>query len=160
VDVQGIPEPSGWRDSLSGLEGPDAWRRTLVAEVARSGRYRRPLTVVVLEIDGLLELAESLGDEVARHAVREAAQALRRESRTSDLCFRIGVTRFGVVLTETDEVAAINYVERVRASAPRRMPHGGDGLVLSFGWASPVSGEPADLVVRRADQRLVQELLR
>jgi diguanylate cyclase (GGDEF)-like protein len=160
VDVRGIPEPDGWKDPLTGLEGPDAWQRTLVAEVARSARYRRFLTIVVLELEGVLELGEALGDDVARHAVREAAQALRRESRTSDLCFRIGVTRFGVVLVETDEVAAINYVERVRASAPRWMPQRGESLILSFGWASPTGAESADQVVRRADHRLVQELLR
>ena len=28
-------------------------------------------------------------------------------------------TGFGVILTETDEIAAINYVERVREAGPR-----------------------------------------
>jgi diguanylate cyclase (GGDEF)-like protein len=160
VDVTGIPEPGGWQDPLTGLEGPDAWQRTLVEEVARSARYHRSLTIVVLEIDGILEMGDAWGVDVARHALREAGEALRRESRTGDVCFRIGRTRFGVVLTETDEVLAINYVERVRESAPRRLPLGGAGLRLSFGWASPAAGEPADTLARRADHRLVQELLR
>ncbi len=160
MDVRGIPEAHGWKDLLTGLEGPDAWQRTIVAEVARSARYHRSLTVVVLEIDGILDMGDELGEDVARQAMRGAAEALRRESRTSDLCFRIGLTRFGVVLTETDEIAAINYVERVRESAPRQMPLGGDRVRLSFGWASPAAGESADLLVRRADHRLVQELLR
>ena len=67
--------------------------------------------------------------------------------------------RFGVILTETDEIAAINYVERVREAGPRSMPRGGENLRFSFGWASPKPGEPADAVVRRADSRLVAELL-
>ena len=29
MEVRGIPEPVGWKDPLTGLEGPDAWRRTL-----------------------------------------------------------------------------------------------------------------------------------
>ncbi|MEO5964659.1 MAG: GGDEF domain-containing protein [Candidatus Limnocylindrales bacterium] len=156
----GIPEPSGWEDSLSGLEGPDFWRRVLVAERSRSERYERNLTVVVAEIEGILEMAETWGMDVGRHAIREAAQCLRRTSRTSDYCTRIGVTRFGVILTETDEIAAINYVERVREAGPRSMPRGGEHLRFSFGWASPRSGESADAVVRRADTRLIAELLR
>jgi hypothetical protein len=40
------------------------------------------------------------------------------------------------------------------------MPPGGDGLRLSFGWAAPATGESADVLVRRAGHRLVQELLR
>lgn len=160
VDVRGIPEPAGWKDPLTGLEGPDAWQRTLVAEVARAARYRRPMTIVILEVEGVMELGEEMGEEVARHALREAGQALRRESRTSDMCFRIGITRFGVILTETGEEASVNFVERVRASTPDRLPLGGHGVRLSFGWASPAPGESADVLVRRADHRMIQELLR
>ena len=160
MDVCGIPEPAGWKDPLTGLEGPDAWQRLLVGEVARTARYGRPLTIVVLEVEGVMELGDDLGVDVARHALHEAAQALRRLSRTSDMVFRIGVTRFGVILPETDEVAAINYVERVREAAPTRMPLSGSGLRLSFGWASPARGESADVLVRRADRRMIEELLR
>lgn len=160
MDIRGIPEPTGWKDQLTGLEGPDAWQRALVAEVARSARYGRPLTIVVLELEGVMEQGEDLGEDVARHSLHQAAQALRRESRTSDMAFRIGVTRFGVILTETDEVPAINYVERVRERMLPHLPMDGSGLRLSFGWASPMSGESADVLVRRADHRMIEELLR
>ena len=160
MDIIGIPEPVGWKDQLTGLEGPDAWQRALVSEVARTVRYGRPLTVVVLEVEGIMELGDDMGEDVSRHALHEAAQALRREARTSDLVFRIGVTRFGVVLTETDEVAAINFVERVRERMLPRVSMGSAGLRLSFGWASPMSGESADVLVRRADHRMIEELLR
>jgi diguanylate cyclase (GGDEF)-like protein len=160
VDVRGIPEPTGWRDALTGLEGPDAWQRTLVVEVARADRYGRPLAIVILEVEGVAGLGEDVGAEFARHVLREAGQALRRESRTSDPVFRIGTTRFGVILGETDEVTAINYVERVREHMPTRLPLQGAGLRLSFGWASPAPGESADVLVRRADHRMIAELLR
>ena len=159
MDAPGIPEPAGWEDPLTGLEGPDFWQRILVSEVARSARYRRSLTVVIIELEGVAGLGDTWGMDVARHAVREAAQCVRRTSRTSDHCTRIGEARFGVVLTETDEIAAINFVERVREAGPRSMPRGFDGLRFSFGWASPKQGESADAVVKRADQRLAQEIL-
>ena len=124
VDAIPIPEPAGWDDPLTGLEGPDFWRRTLVAEVSRAARYRRSLAVVIVELDGIPAVAEAWGIEVARHALREAGQCIRRASRTSDYCTRIGMSRFGVVLTETDEIEAINFVERVRESGPRAMPKG------------------------------------
>lgn len=160
MQIRGIPEPVGWKDQLTSLEGPDAWQRALVAEVARTARYGRPLTVVVLEVEGVLEQGDEMGEDVARHSLHEAAQSLRRESRTSDMLFRIGITRFGVILTETDEIAAVNYVERVRERMPARLPMQGAGLRLSFGWASPMSGESADVLVRRADHRMIEELLR
>jgi diguanylate cyclase (GGDEF)-like protein len=160
LDIRGIPEPVGWKDPLTGLEGPDAWQRTLVAEVSRSARYGRPLTIVVVEVEGVMELGEGLGADSGRHVLREAALALRRESRTSDLLFRVGLTRMGVVLTETDEAAAVHYIERVRESVLPRLPVLGETLRLSFGWTSPVSGDSADILVRRADHRMIEELLR
>jgi diguanylate cyclase (GGDEF)-like protein len=159
VDSTGIPEPAGWEDPLTGLEGPDFWQRILVAEVARCARYRRQLTVVIVELEGIPALSDTWGPDVARHAVREAAQCLRRTSRTSDYCTRIGEARYGIVLTETDEIAAINFVERVREAGPRSMPRGGENLRFSFGWASPKQGESADAVVKRADHRLAAEIV-
>jgi diguanylate cyclase (GGDEF)-like protein len=158
VDATELPAPAGWEDPLTGLEGPDFWQRVLVSEVSRSHRYTRPLTVVVVELMDLDKLHATWGGEVVRQAVREAAQCLKRVSRTSDYCCRLQPSRFGVVLTETDEIAAINFVERVREAAPKAMPKGFDGLEFSFGWASPKPGESADRVVRRADARLMIEL--
>jgi diguanylate cyclase (GGDEF)-like protein len=159
VEAGGIPDPAGWEDPITGLDGPDFWRRVLVAEVARSGRYSRKLTVVAIELQGLDTLAATWGMDVSRHTLREAAQGVLRASRSSDYCARIGPARLGVVLTETDEIAAINFVERVREHAPKKLPRGADSLGFAFGWASPKPGEPADSLVRRAETRLMVELL-
>lgn len=159
MDVNRIPDPEGWDDFITGLEGPDFWKRLLVSEVARSAKYQRALSVVIVELDGLQELCDQRGEAAGRHALREAAQCLRRATRTSDYCTRIGEGRFGVILTETDEIAAINFVERVREAAPRALPRRGEGLRFSFGWASPKVGEAPGSLVRRAERRLVAELI-
>ncbi len=158
VDSNGIPHPAGWQDPLTGLEGPDYWQRVLVAEVTRALRYGRPLTVVMVELTGVAGMIDQWGADVARVAVHEAAGCLRRTSRSSDHCTRIGPTRFGIVLTETDEIAAINFVERVRESGPGLMPETGDGLAFCFGWASPKLGEAPESTVQRARRRLDAEL--
>jgi hypothetical protein len=65
-----------------------------------------------------------------------------------------------VVLVETDEVLAVNFVERVREDLPRRLPKKNvEGLRLGFGWASPRGNESADALVTRASTRLMVELL-
>jgi diguanylate cyclase (GGDEF)-like protein len=156
--VGSLPAPTGWDDPLTGLEGPDFWQRVLVSETARAYRYKRSLTVVIIELAGLEELELAWGTDVTRHALREAAQCLRRTSRTSDYCTRIGPSTFGIILSETDEIAAINFVERVRAVGPESMPRGGERLRFTFGWASPMSGESADALVRRATDRLAMDV--
>jgi diguanylate cyclase (GGDEF)-like protein len=159
VESTDVPAPYGWDDPFTGVAGPDLWRRLLVGEVSRSARYDRPLTVVAIEVHGVDELAERLGPELARHVLRQTAQALVRASRSSDTCARIGPARFGVVLVETDEVMAVNFVERVREALPRTLPRGIEGLRLGFGWASPRGNESADALVTRASTRLLVELL-
>jgi diguanylate cyclase (GGDEF)-like protein len=158
MDVNLVPEPDGWDDPLTGLNGPDFWRRVLVAEVARTTKYDRALTVVVVELEGLQEVWDAWGEDLGRHAFHEAAQCLLRASRNSDYCTRVGATRFGIVLTETDEISAINFVERVREAMPRSMPAGAEAVRFRFGWASPKPREAPDSVVRRAERRLIAEL--
>lgn len=152
-----LPEPVGWADPLTGLEGPEFWRRMVIAEVAQAMRYGRPLTVVLLDVEGMDDILRVWGEEVARHTLRETAQCLRRMARTSDHLTRIGAARFGVLLTETDEIASINFVERIRVAGPRAVPRTADLLQFVFGWASPRPGDSPEAVVLRAEGRMAAD---
>ncbi len=152
-----LPEPSGWTDPFTGLEGPEFWRKLVIAEVAQAQRYRRPLTVVLLDVDGMDDLARIWGEDIARHTMRETAQCLRRMARTSDHLTRIGPTRFGILLTETDEVAAINFVERIRVAGAKALPRTADLSRFVFGWASPKAGDSPEAVVLRAEGRMAAD---
>ncbi|HEY5628298.1 MAG TPA: GGDEF domain-containing protein [Candidatus Limnocylindrales bacterium] len=157
TDVGGLPEPAGWTDALTGLEGPEFWRQAVISEVARATRYKRPMTVVILDVDGMADIPPIWGPEVAHHTLRETAQCLRRMARTSDQLARIGPCRFGILLTETDEIAAINFVERIRAAGPVSVPRTADLVRFVFGWASPKSGDAPEAVVRRAEARMASD---
>jgi diguanylate cyclase (GGDEF)-like protein len=159
MDINTVPEPAGYEDPLTGLGGPDLWRRVLVAEVARTAKYRRPLSIAVVELDGLQDLWDAWGEDLGRHAVREAAGCLRRASRASDFCTRIAASRFGIVLTETGEDAAGRYVERVREAVRLSIPrHRGRSVPVRLG--EPEGREAPDALVRRAEVRLIAELMR
>ena len=157
TDVSGLPTPSGWTDAMTGLEGPEFWRKLVIAEVARATRYKRPVTVAVLDVDGMDDILRVWGVDVAHHTLHETAQCLRRMARTSDHLTRIGPSRFGILLTETDEIAAINFVERVRTAGPRSVPRTADLVHFVFGWASPRAGEAPEAVVRRAEDRMASD---
>lgn len=157
VRENGIPDPAGLDDPVTGLEGPVFWRKLLASELARSTRYRRPLTVVLVDAEGMGDLHLAWGGDVARLAIRETAQCIRRLARSSDHCARIGAVRFGILLTETDEIAAINFVERVREAGPRSLPRVAGQVRFTFGWASPHPGEAAEAVVRRAEARMAAD---
>ncbi len=152
-----IPQPAGWLDALTGLEGPEFWRKLVIAEVARAARYKRPMTVILLDVDGIDSVLRVWGEEIALHTLRETAQCLRRMARTSDHLTRIGPSRFGILLTDTDEIASINFIERVRATAPQSVPRTAEMIRFVFGWASPRAGDAPDAIVRRAEDRMADD---
>ncbi len=76
--------PSGWTDALTGTDGPRLWDRTISSEVARVGRYRRPVTVVLLEITGLDRYARAWGVDVAERLFVQLARTMAVNIRSSD----------------------------------------------------------------------------
>ena len=151
------PAPDPYIDPLTGLDTLLAWERTLAEENARYVRYRRPLSVVVVEIDGLSRLVERFGAEPGRRVLPAVADAMRRSARRTDRVAHVGGGRFLVLLPETDEVAAINYVERVRVACERWLESGAVALHLSIGWASPTPVGEIDTALRAAEERMYAE---
>jgi diguanylate cyclase (GGDEF)-like protein len=150
--------PEGWIDALTGADGPLLWDRTLERELARVKRYHRPATVAFMELEGLDRVARRWGLDAAEDALRGCARILQGELRTSDHFARIEPARFGILLTETAEIAAINFIERARVACEHEVRASGEELSIGFGWASP-SGEGtlAD-AVEKAVTRLEAEL--
>ena len=127
-------EPSA--DALTGLLTHAAWTRIVVDEEARIRRYRRPATVVMVELQGLDRLVELMGPSSVDRIVPAVADTLRRDARESDHVARLGTGRFAVLLPETDEILAINYVERVRRACDIWLEFGAVALRMAMGWAS------------------------
>ncbi len=142
---------------MTGLAGPRFWEAILAVESARCARYARPATVVLAALVGL----DRAGDEgapqaaaVANRAIAAAARVLEADSRSSDYLARLGRDRFGLILTETSEIAAINFVERVRERCERALA-GGAGI--AFGWAGATAAQTLVEAVAVAEGRLQRE---
>lgn len=141
-------------DPLTGLEGPLGWSRIVEIENARLLRYRRPVTVVMVEIEGLRRLVDRLGEEPLERLLPVIADAFRREARASDWVARIGEGRFAAFLPETDEIQAINYVERIRIVCEPWLASAAVPLRLAIGWSSPTASSDLEFALRRAEERM------
>jgi diguanylate cyclase (GGDEF)-like protein len=144
-------------DRLTGLDSRIAWERTLRDEENRQARYRRPATVVVAELEGLERLAARLGPEVAERIVVAVAGTIGANARTSDRTALLGPGRFGVLLPETDEIQAVNFVERVRNVCDLWLDASAVSVRIRFGWASPGPGVDLRTARRLAEERLDRE---
>lgn len=158
IDSPSVPAPSGWSDPPTGTDGPRLWDRLIISESARVRRYKRPATVVLVEVVGIEGLARLWGPRVAEHALAAAARILAKEIRTSDHIARVERLRFGLLLTETTEIAAINFVERARAACERDLQVATEVVNVAFGWASPPKGGDLSDALALAAERLAAEL--
>jgi hypothetical protein len=102
------------RDPLTGLLDALSFKEVLAHEDAREQRYGRPATVVVFELDGLSKIVDRLGPNTGDRIEVALADTIARLARRADYVARLERGRYGALLPETDEVAAINYVERIR----------------------------------------------
>src|SRR5215208_5726716 len=92
------PRAAGRVDSLTGLPSRAAWTEALEAERVRRARYRRPVVVMNVDIDGLKHTNQRFGREAGDEVLRGAAGVLRRNLRDADLVARIGEDEFGVLM--------------------------------------------------------------
>ena len=144
-------------DADTGLDVGAAWARWLTEEEARIRRFHRPATVVLVELAGLDRLAARLGPEAAERLIPPIATTMRREARVTDHLARLSATRFAALLPETDEIRAINFVERIRSACDLWLEAGAVMLRLSAGWAEISTDRPAEVAVPDAEARLFEE---
>ena len=144
-------------DSLTGLLVLREWNRIVADEDARVNRYRHPATVVIIELDGFERLIATLGSEAGDRVLPALADALSRNARAADHLARLGPSRFGILLPETGEIEAINYIERVREACDLWLESGAIAMRLSIGWASPGPDSSLAAAITRANERMFAE---
>jgi diguanylate cyclase (GGDEF)-like protein len=147
-------------DPLSGALLPGEWHRLLAEEDARIHRYERPATVVLVELDGLDGFVAALGQDAAGRVLPAVADTLIRHARAVDAVARLGPGRFGVLLPETGEVEAVNYVERIRGLCELWLESGAIALRLAIGWASSSPDRTMADAYSEALERMYGELRR
>jgi diguanylate cyclase (GGDEF)-like protein len=156
--IKPAEEPSN--DALTGLLSANRWARVVADEDARIRRYRRAATIVMIELDGLDRLTARLGDAAGERLIPAVADTIRRLARETDVVARLGDGRFAVLLPETDEIQAINYVERVRRACDMWLESGAVALRLAMGWASAAGEEGLQDAGRLATERMFAEIHR
>lgn len=152
-----LPEPAGWSDTLTGAEGPKYWDRLLSGEKARLRRYGRPVTIVLLELVGCEDGAMWIGREAALQTFARLSRTLVGLIRSSDHIARISSNRFALLLVETDELQALNFIDRVLRNMQEAITREGREIHVGVGWASPAAGDRLAGAIALAEERLATD---
>ncbi|MFN7956499.1 MAG: GGDEF domain-containing protein [bacterium] len=116
------------------------------SEVARAVRYRRPLSLLVVDVDHFKRVNDTYGHVEGDRVLRAIGRALRTSVRASDLVGRLGGEEFAVVLPESDARAAGELAERLRL-AVREVPAPGATDANDGGASCSVTVGGSQLVV-------------
>ena len=108
-------ESSEHPDELPDSEAAQAaLDRRMREEFERARRYSLSFSLILLGVDELRNVRESLGSEAADKLKAEVASVLRRELRLPDFVVTYGTNEFAIVLPETGQAGARQSVIRVR----------------------------------------------
>jgi diguanylate cyclase (GGDEF)-like protein len=103
------------QDSKTGLLNAGTWEREANAEVTRAIRTRTPLAVALVDLDSFKAVNDTYGHLSGDRALLAVARTIKVFLRDYDLVGRFGGEEFALLLPQTDENAARNIAERIRA---------------------------------------------
>ncbi|RCL29475.1 deoxyribonuclease [Pseudomonas sp. AFG_SD02_1510_Pfu_092] len=144
-------------DSLTGLANRRRLDQVLRQEWARAQRNRKPLAVLMVDVDHFKAFNQRHGHAGGDHALREVAKTIEAcIRRPADLAARYGGEEFQVVLPETDLAGAQLLAERIRASVEALAPFADDAHSVTVSIGIGLSGTQHDLatVLGAADEAL------
>jgi diguanylate cyclase (GGDEF)-like protein len=146
-------------DGLTGLLNHRRSQELLREEFARAGRYRRPLAVLMVDVDSFKLFNDTYGHPQGDVLLTSVARIIRQSVRTVDHVGRYGGEEFIVILPETNHREACALAERIRKAVyQEEFPTGSGGMThktVSIGVAAyPEDGLTAAELVQIADDAL------
>lgn len=102
------------RDELTGLHNHRYFQDQIENEMTRSVRYKRPVSLLLLDLDFFKKVNDTYGHPAGDHVLRETAKTLQKLVRQSDVVARYGGEEFAIILPETATSSAKVLAQRVR----------------------------------------------
>ncbi|MER9257124.1 PleD family two-component system response regulator [Mesorhizobium sp. M0619] len=149
-------------DALTGLHNRRYLDSHLQTLFDRAVARRRPLSVLITDLDRFKTVNDSHGHDGGDDVLREFARRLRKNVRGIDLACRFGGEEFVVVMPDTDGTVAEKVAERIRAEiAQLPFAIGPDGkaieVTVSVGVSSVLKGaDTVAALMKRADVALYE----
>ncbi|MEO8278590.1 MAG: sensor domain-containing diguanylate cyclase [Ideonella sp.] len=142
----------GKHDSLTKLRNRSYFTDEM-ARLERRGPW--PVTVVMLDLNGLKIVNDDLGHIGGDALLRRAGEALAKAVDKNSCAARIGGDEFALLLPACDEAAAERLVDRIyELTELNNKFYGGTVLSFSIGSATCRQGDRLEAALHVADQRM------
>lgn len=142
------------------------WNRSAILdilqrELIRSARERRPLSLVLADLDHFKQVNDTYGHFAGDAVLCEFTRRIQSTMRSYDALGRYGGEEFLIVLPGCDDTCAYQQAERMRlavATDPMRFDDGCHKLTASFGLSCfrPGMNLTSETLIRLADDALYE----
>ena len=149
-------------DELTGAYNRRELNSRLEAEVSRSLRFRRPLSVLMLDIDNFKMYNDLNGHDMGDYLLQELVNVINKTIRDSDFLARYGGEEFTIIAPETNRVEGRKLATRVRRAIQdypfiNRTKQPKRRVTVSIGVADiPNHAETPEEVMKKADVALYE----
>ncbi|WP_068828408.1 sensor domain-containing diguanylate cyclase [Pseudomonas sp. BMS12] len=157
-------EAFSYQDGLTGINNRRMFDSIMDIEWSSAQRTRRPLSLILLDIDYFKQFNDHYGHIQGDECLRRVAQTLQEAGvRPRDCVARYGGEEFVLVLPETDAVSAQKVAERCRQLVRQlRIPHDQSNVAplltisLGVGTIIPEANDTPLTFVEAVDRLLYQ----
>jgi diguanylate cyclase (GGDEF)-like protein len=145
-------------DPLTGVANRREFLRLTDCELQRSIRLKKPLSLMVLDVNDFHEINVQHGVISGDMVLKEVSRRLHRVTRNYDLLARYGTEEFGLLLPEATEEVVARIAARSVANI-NGVPVAASGKELKIsavvGYTTMKEGDTLDTMVRRVDEALL-----
>ena len=141
-------------DALTGLLNRRSLQEVLRREVVRATRYRRPLALVLFDVDDFEDVNARHGDLEGERVLGRVAERVKQVVRPIAFAFRLEGDEFAVLLPHASRQRAEDFAARLNSVLRSRPISTSANLTLSFGIVQLEHGEDSASFLARADVAL------
>jgi len=149
-------------DELTGLFNRRGFFTLADKEFKLANRYKRKMSLIYLDLDGLKAINDKLGHESGDHALVDSANILRKSFRDSDIMGRMGGDEFAVLITDGSEadiekIAVAHFQQNLKIH--NEQAGRSYALSLSMGFAHYDPGSPCTIseLIKQADSSMYED---
>ena len=139
-------------DGLTELYNHRYFQEQMIQNIETSKRYNKPFSLIMIDIDFFKKFNDKYGHQSGDAVLRQVANILKKNVRSSDIVCRYGGEEMSIILTQTGHEEALVTAQKICNAVsehPLKLVNGNDvSVTISLGVSTfPMNGEtPADMI--------------